>query len=144
MIQVYKLDLPSIMYKRKKNLSNKELYHFIVINFIIPSLMFTFFYVFAFEYIVQMTPCFGIENLAYPKFTSVDAILNGNMGTFFLNVFLTVILWGIFMFFYGFGSMFWKKLSLNIYEWVGIVPTLCVMLVFTVICRVGFGTNVPI
>ena len=30
------------------------------------------------------------------------------------------------------------------YEWAGIVPTILLMLVFTVICRVGFGQNVPI
>lgn len=106
--------------------------------------MFTFFYVFAFEYIVQMNPCFGIENLAYPKFTSIDAILNGDMKKFFLNVFLTVILWGILMFFFGFASIFWKKFSNNIYEWIAIGPTLGVMGLFTLICRIGFGTNVPI
>ncbi len=64
---------------------------------------------------VQTQPCFGIEDLAYPKFTSVDAILNGDMGKFFLNVFLTVILWGVLMFFYAFASMFWKKINMQIY-----------------------------
>ncbi len=53
-------------------------------NLLLPSLLFTFFYTFAFEYIIQMTPCFGVENLAYPKFTSVDAILNGDMSNCFL------------------------------------------------------------
>ncbi len=66
------------------------------------------------------------------------------MGKFFLNVFLTVILWGLLMFFYAFASMFWKKVSSQIYEWPGIAVTLSVMVLFTVICRVGFGTNVPI
>ena len=60
-IQVYKLDLPTILYKRKKTLANKELFQYVVFNLsIIPSLMFTFFYTFAFEYILQMAPCVGL------------------------------------------------------------------------------------
>ena len=38
---------------------------------LIPSLLFCFFYTFALEYLMQFTPCFGIESLAYPKFTSI-------------------------------------------------------------------------
>lgn len=91
-----------------------------------------------------MTPCVGLENLAYPTFTSVDAILNGDMGKFFVNVFLTVILWAILMFFYGYASMVWKKINIIIYEWIGIIPLVAVMLIFTVICRIGFGGKVPI
>jgi hypothetical protein len=40
--------------------------------------------------------------------------------------------------------MFVKRVNFYIYEWVGIIPTLALMLIFTVICRVGFGTDVPI
>ena len=59
-IQVHKLDLPTILLKRKRTSSNKDLYHIALVNLIIPSLLFTFFYTFAFEYILQMSPCFGI------------------------------------------------------------------------------------
>ncbi len=48
------------------------------------------------------------------------------------------------MFVFAFMSFFFKKLSALLYEWVGILPTAFVMLIFTLICRVGFGTNVPI
>lgn len=74
----------------------------------------------------------------------MDAILKGDMSKFFLNVFLTVVLWAIAMFFYGFASMVWKKINNLIFEWVGIILLAAVMLIFTVICRIGFGTNSPI
>jgi hypothetical protein len=48
------------------------------------------------------------------------------------------------MFVYGFTSFFIKKISANIYEWIGIIITGSIMLIFTIICRVGFGTSVPI
>jgi len=66
------------------------------------------------------------------------------MGKFFLNVFLTVILWAILMFFYGYASMVWKKINVIVFEWIGIIPLASVMVIFTLICRIGFGTNTPI
>ncbi len=66
------------------------------------------------------------------------------LGKFFLHVFLTVVLWAIFMFVFGFLTLFVKRINFLMYEWAGIVPTVLLMLVFTVICRVGFGQKVPI
>lgn len=67
-----------------------------------------------------------------------------NLGTFFLNVFLTVVLWAIIMFVFAFLTLFVKRINFLMYEWAGIIPTVAVMLLFTVICRVGFGQNAPI
>jgi hypothetical protein len=61
-----------------------------------------------------------------------------------LNVFLTVILWAILMFVYGYTTFLVKKVQPYVYEWVGIIPTLSIMFIYTLICRVGFGGNTPI
>jgi len=37
------------------------------------------------------------------------------LGKFFLNVFLTIVLWSILMFIYGFLSMFVKRFNFLIY-----------------------------
>ncbi len=31
-----------------------------------------------------MTPCLGVINQAFPKFTSVETLLNGNVGKYLL------------------------------------------------------------
>ena len=68
----YKLDLPTILTEKKeKKQDNKNLYHQISLQFILSSMMFCFFYLFALEYMVQMKPCFGISDQSYPKFTSI-------------------------------------------------------------------------
>lgn len=61
-----------------------------------------------------------------------------------MNVFLTVVLWAMLMFAFAFVSILVKKVNAKVFEWIGIIPTAAIMLIFTVICRVGFGTNVPI
>lgn len=33
---------------------------------------------------IQMSPCLGVINQAYPKFTAVETLLNGNVGNFLL------------------------------------------------------------
>ena len=63
---------------------------------------------------------------------------------FFLNVFLTVILWAILMFLYGYMSLSVRKFNSSVYEWKAIIPTMSIMLAYTVICRVGFGTSSPL
>lgn len=120
-------------------------------SLLLPSLLFTFFYTYVFQYIIQTTPCFGLQNTAYPKFTSVQTILNGDVGNlffilgqFFLKVFLTVVLWAILMFGFGFMTFYYRKVSNNMFQWIGIVPTVAVMLVFTLVCRAGFGNSLPI
>lgn len=67
----HKLDLPTVIVKRKKSKDSSKLYHHIILSLLIPSLLFCFFYIFAFEYVIQMTPCLGIESLDYPAFTSI-------------------------------------------------------------------------
>ena len=41
-------------------------------------------------------------------------------------------------------SLFAKKVNSRVFEWKLIIPTFVVMIVFTVICRVGFGSPLPI
>jgi len=45
---------------------------------------------------------------------------------------------------FGFTSFFVKKVIINIFEWISIVPSIGFMLIMTVICRVGFGGPTPI
>jgi hypothetical protein len=59
---------------------------------------------------------------------------------FFLNVFLTVILWSVLMFLFGFLTLSVRKINMRVYEWKLIIPAVAVMLAYTVICRVGFGS----
>lgn len=68
-----------------------------------------------------MTPCLGIVNQAYPKFTAVETLLNGNVGTYFYNlgtffrlVFPTVILWSILMILYVCLGLLHKKINARI------------------------------
>ena len=56
----HKLDLPQVMVRRKKTKDSKGLYHHIIIALMLPALLFCFFYTFALEYIIQMTPCLGL------------------------------------------------------------------------------------
>ena len=57
-----------------------------------------------------------------------------------LKVFLTVILWAVLMFVYSFLSFLTKRIGSRVYEWKIIIPTCAVMLIYTIICRVGFGS----
>lgn len=66
------------------------------------------------------------------------------VGSFFLKVFLTCGIWAIAMIVFGFTSFFVKKVIINIYEWISIVPSIGFMLIMTVICRIGFGGPSPI
>ena len=80
----FKLDLPTVLVKRNLDKSNKNLYHLIFFLFVLTGLLFCFFYTWAFEYQIQMTPCLGIANLGYPTFTSIDSLLRGDMGNAFI------------------------------------------------------------
>ena len=67
----FRLDLPTVLVRRALKNTNRELYHLIFLTCMLPSLLFCFFYTWALEYQIQMTPCLGLDNKAYPKFTSV-------------------------------------------------------------------------
>ena len=56
----YKLDLPKIIILRKQRNTNDELYHFILMYFMLSSMLFCFFYIYALEYQIQMQPCLGL------------------------------------------------------------------------------------
>ena len=75
-----KLDLPKVLVERKEKGTNAGLFHHIIMFFVNCSLLFCFFSIFVFEYIIQMYPCLGVVNQAYPKFTAVETLLNGNVG----------------------------------------------------------------
>lgn len=49
----------------------------ILMYFMHGATLFCFFYIFALEFQIQMQPCFGLENQAYPAFTSIETLLNG-------------------------------------------------------------------
>ena len=66
-----KLDLPTILHERKEKKEDKKLWHFLTFLPLIPAILFCFFYTYAIEYVMQTYPCFGLEDLAYPKFTSI-------------------------------------------------------------------------
>jgi hypothetical protein len=76
-----KMDLPTILWERKEKKDNKRLWHFLTFLPLLPGILFCFFYTFAVHYLMQISPCFGIEDLAYPKFTSIEALLAGDTGT---------------------------------------------------------------
>jgi hypothetical protein len=44
------------------------------------------------------------------------------------------------MFLYGYLTLNVRKVNVRVYEWKLIIPSLAVMLAYTVICRVGFGS----
>ena len=77
----WKLDLPQILYERKERKDNRHLWHFLTFLPLLPATCFCFFYTFAIHYLMQISPCFGLEDLAYPTFTSVEALLSGDTGT---------------------------------------------------------------
>ena len=66
------------------------------------------------------------------------------LGEFFSKVFLTTILWAVLMFLYGYLSIGVKKVNLRVYEWKFIIPFVSIMVVYTIICRVGFGSPTPL
>jgi len=44
------------------------------------------------------------------------------------------------MFVYGYFSLVSRKLNSRIYEWKVIIPSFAIMFIYTLICRVGFGS----
>jgi hypothetical protein len=42
---------------------------------------------------------------------------------------------------YGFISLVIRKINAQVYEWKVILPTVGIMLMYTIICRVGFGSS---
>lgn len=140
----YKLDLPRLMLERKERGNNQGLIHYLLMFPILCSLLFCFFSLFALEYLIQVAPCLGVTNQAYPKFTAVETLFNGNVGDFFMYLFPTVILWSILMFLFIFLGLFNKKVYARMFEYKFLVPVVLVMLVYTIICRVGFGGPVPL
>ena len=79
-----KLDLPRVLIERKEKGTNFGLFHHVFMFFVTCGLLFCFFTLFVFEYIIQMSPCLGVVNQAYPKFTAVETLLNGNVGNYFI------------------------------------------------------------
>lgn len=41
---------------------------------------------------------------------------------------------------YGYLTLVMRKINMRVYEWKFIIPSFAVMLVYTIICRVGFGS----
>lgn len=111
---------------------------------LLSSTMFCFFYLFALEYMIQMEPCLGIENQAYPQFTSIESVLNGDMGIFMSRVFTTVVLWSILMIGFGIASILVKRVFVKVYDVRVIVGFWAIMGLYTVVCRIGFGSDVPL
>ena len=70
--------------------------------------------------------------------------LSSYLGTFFTKVFMTTILWAILMFLYGYFSFFLKRLNTRLLEWKVIIPFVSIMVIYTLICRVGFGSSAPL
>lgn len=98
-----------------------------------------------------MAPCLGIANQAYPKFTAIETLLNGNVGTyfyyldtFFKLVFPTVILWSLIMILYVFLGLLHKKINSRIMEYKFFIPAIVIMVVYTIVCRIGFGGDTPL
>lgn len=54
---------------------------------------------------------------------------------------MTVILWAILMLVYGYLTLVVRKINIHVYDWKLIIPSFAVMLAYTVICRVGFGSS---
>lgn len=142
-IQV-KLDLPRVLVERKEKDSNAGVLHHIMMFFVVCSMLFCFFTVFCFQYMIQMTPCLGIANQAYPKFTAIETLLNGNVDTFFKLVFPTVILWSLIMILYVFLGLLHKKINSRIMEYKFFIPAIVIMVVYTIVCRIGFGGDTPL
>ena len=62
------------------------------------------------------------------------------LAKFISNVFLTTILWAVLMMLYGYLTLLTKKFNSRVYEWKMIIPLVAVMLIYTIVCRVGFGS----
>lgn len=63
--------------------------------------------------------------------------------TFFTSVFLTTILWAFLMMVYGYLTLLTKKFNSRVYSWKMIIPFVVVMALYTLVCRVGFGSPLP-
>lgn len=48
------------------------------------------------------------------------------------------------MFLYGYLSLLLKKFHIRVYEWKVIIPFVSIMVLYTIICRVGFGSATPL
>lgn len=66
------------------------------------------------------------------------------IGTYFSNVFTTVILWSLIMIIFSFVALFNKKVQSMIFEIKLVIPTVIIMLGYTVVCRIGFAVDVPL
>ncbi len=51
-----------------------------------------------------------------------------------------MILWAVLMLVYGYISLVIRKINAQVYDWKVILPSVAIMLLYTVICRVGFGS----
>lgn len=60
------------------------------------------------------------------------------------RVFTTIVLWFIIMGLYGYLGLLVKKVTAKIYDIKVIIGVAAVMLIFTLICRVGFGGPTPL
>lgn len=59
-LQQMRLDLPTVLWERKDKKDERKLWHFVMFLFLLPSVLFCFFYTFAIQYIMQIYPCFGL------------------------------------------------------------------------------------
>jgi hypothetical protein len=59
-LQQTRLDLPSVLWERKDRKDERKLWHFMMFLFLLPAVLFCFFYTFVIEYIMQISPCFGL------------------------------------------------------------------------------------
>lgn len=81
-LQLQRNDLPFAVLQfqtLKENRGNYILFYFMT-ELLMCNLLFSHFYIFYLEYVVQNVPCFGLESLAYPRFTSLDLLLTGSTG----------------------------------------------------------------
>lgn len=67
-----------------------------------------------------------------------------DLGGYFAQVLLTVGLWMAAMLLYCYLSIFIKKVNSVICTWQVLAGVALVMLVFTLVCRVGFGSCSPV
>jgi len=59
-LQQMRLDLPAILWERKDKKEDRKLWHLVMFLFLLPAVLFCFFYTFVIEYIMQISPCFGL------------------------------------------------------------------------------------
>lgn len=145
-LQLCRLDLPFAMLRYQTIKDNRwsALMAWFLSEAFMVNLMFGHFYVFYWMYVVQREPCLGIENLAYPRFTSLYLLLTGQTSKYFTQVFLTVVLLCIIQFVANFLMVVFTRLTENVMRWKLYIPWLLLWLLFFVLCRVGFGGPSPL